>query len=123
MMPSQHTDRARVSSPRRMAWKAGGRFTDPARRHRISVPPLRPHQAGAATSVSLLPCQHSRPGPGLERPPVDLAQSYLVRVEPGSDELLLGKAFCIAARRRPTHGCFLVERYRPITDGTTLADR
>lgn len=33
------------------------------------------------------------------------------------------KAFCIAARRRPAHGCFLAERYRPITDGTTLADR
>jgi hypothetical protein len=46
-----------------------------------------------------------------------------VRVEPGSDELLLGKAFFVVAGRRLAHSYFLIERYRPFLDATTLTER
>ena len=46
-----------------------------------------------------------------------------MRVEPGSDELLLGKAFFVVAGKRLAHSYFLIERYRPLTDGTALANR
>jgi len=48
---------------------------------------------------------------------------YLVRVESGSDELLLGKAYFVVAGTRLTHTYFLIERYRPLADAATLARR
>jgi hypothetical protein len=43
-----------------------------------------------------------------------------VRVDPGSDELLLGKAyFAIGSARIPV-GFFLLERRRPFEPGTAL---
>ncbi len=50
-------------------------------------------------------------------------RDYLVRVEPGSDELLLGKAFFVVAGTQLAHSFFLIERYRPLADGTALARR
>jgi hypothetical protein len=52
-----------------------------------------------------------------------LLRDYLVRVEPGSDELLLGKAYFVIARTRLAHTYFLIERYRPLADAATLTRR
>jgi hypothetical protein len=52
-----------------------------------------------------------------------ILRDYLVRVEPGSDELLLGKAFFVVAGVRLANSYFLIERYRPLLDAATLARR
>jgi hypothetical protein len=52
-----------------------------------------------------------------------LLRDYLVRVEPGSDELLLGKAYFLVAGARLAHTYFLIERYRPLADSEALAQR
>jgi hypothetical protein len=52
-----------------------------------------------------------------------ILRDYLVRVEPGSDELLLGKAFFVVAGTRLAHSYFLIERYRLLTDAPELANR
>jgi hypothetical protein len=43
-----------------------------------------------------------------------LLRDYLVRVEPGSDDLLLGKAYFTVAGARIAHTFFLIERYRKL---------
>lgn len=53
----------------------------------------------------------------------NILRDYLVRVEPGSDELLLGKAFFVVAGAPLAHSYFLIERYRPLTDAAALANR
>jgi hypothetical protein len=50
-------------------------------------------------------------------------RDYVVRVEPGSDELLLGKAYFVIAGARLAHTYFLIERYRPLADAAALARR
>jgi hypothetical protein len=52
-----------------------------------------------------------------------ILRDYLVRVEPGSDDLLLGKAYFVVAGRRLAHSFFLIERYRELADATALAER
>jgi hypothetical protein len=52
-----------------------------------------------------------------------ILRDYLVRVEPGSDELLLGKALFVVAGATLAHSYFLIERYRPLTDTTALPTR
>ena len=52
-----------------------------------------------------------------------ILRDYLVRVEPGSDELLLGKAFFVVTGTRLAHSYFLIERYRPLIDAAALARR
>ena len=52
-----------------------------------------------------------------------ILRDYLVRVEPSSDELLLGKALFVVAGTTLAHSYFLIERYRPLTDATTLSKR
>jgi hypothetical protein len=52
-----------------------------------------------------------------------ILRDYLVRVEPGSDELLLGKAFFVVAGAPLAHSYFLIERYRPLADAAALANR
>ena len=42
-----------------------------------------------------------------------ILRDYVVRVTPGSDDLLLGKAHFVVARRRLASSYFLIERYRP----------
>jgi hypothetical protein len=59
-------------------------------------------------------------------PPYQIARilrDYLVRVEPGSDDLLLGKAFFVVAGARLASSFFLIERYRPLADAAALANR
>lgn len=55
--------------------------------------------------------------------PARLLRDYLVRVEPDSDDLLLGKAYMVLAGRRPWHSYFVIERLRPLRDGEALAAR
>jgi hypothetical protein len=52
-----------------------------------------------------------------------ILRDYLVRVEPGSDELLLGKALFVVAGRRLADSFSLIERYRPLIDATALVKR
>ena len=52
-----------------------------------------------------------------------ILRDYLVRVEPGSDDLLLGKAFFVVAGTRLAESFFLIERYRPLADAPDLANR
>jgi hypothetical protein len=44
-----------------------------------------------------------------------LLRDYLVRVEPGSDDLLLGKACYTIAGTPIAHTSFLIERHRQLT--------
>jgi hypothetical protein len=55
--------------------------------------------------------------------PSRVLRDYLVRVDPGSDELLIGKAYFLVARARLGHTYFLIERFRPLTDAAELARR
>ena len=52
-----------------------------------------------------------------------ILRDYLVRVEPGSDDLLLGKAFFVVAGTRLAQSYFLIERYRILADAEALANR
>jgi len=55
--------------------------------------------------------------------PARILRDYLVRVEPGSDDLLLGKAYFTFGGRHLAHTYFLIERYRPLADAGVLAQR
>lgn len=52
-----------------------------------------------------------------------ILRDYLVRVEPGSDDLLLGKAYFVVGGRRLASSYFLIERDRPLPDADALAAR
>lgn len=52
-----------------------------------------------------------------------ILRDYLVQVFPGSDDLLLGKAYFVVAGRRLVSSYFLIERYRPLPDAAALAAR
>jgi hypothetical protein len=52
-----------------------------------------------------------------------ILRDYLVRVEPGSDDLLLGKAFFVIAGARVASSFFLIQRYQPLPDAADLARR
>jgi len=52
-----------------------------------------------------------------------ILRDYLVRVEPNTDELLLGKAYFVVAGTRLADSFFLIERYRPLADAAALAER
>lgn len=52
-----------------------------------------------------------------------ILRDYLVRVEPSSDDLLLGKAYFVAGGHRLASTYFLIERHRPVPDAEALAAR
>lgn len=52
-----------------------------------------------------------------------ILRDYVVRLRPGSDDLLLGKAYFVVAGTRLAHSYFLIERYRPIADAVALTRR
>ncbi|MGO8960653.1 MAG: hypothetical protein ACLQFR_25240 [Streptosporangiaceae bacterium] len=52
-----------------------------------------------------------------------ILRDYLVRVESGSDELLLGKALFLLGGVQIAESFFLIERYRPLADAEALARR
>jgi hypothetical protein len=53
----------------------------------------------------------------------NIIRDYVVRVEPGSDDLLLGKAYFVVAGARLASSYFLIERYRKLADSDGLASR
>jgi hypothetical protein len=55
-----------------------------------------------------------QPEPGLAR----RLRDYVVRVVPGSDDPLLGRAFIAAGRNRVAVGWFAIERAAPLTTDT-----
>lgn len=55
--------------------------------------------------------------------PSQILRDYVVRAEPGSDDLLLGKAYVSIAGTRIAHTFFLIERYRSLSDPEALARR
>ena len=55
--------------------------------------------------------------------PSRLLRDYLVRCTPGSDDLLLGKAYMALGPARIAAGYFLLERYRPLRQRVTLPGR
>lgn len=52
-----------------------------------------------------------------------ILRDYLVRVEPGSDDLLLGKAHFVVGGHRLASSYFLIERDRQLPDAEALAAR
>jgi hypothetical protein len=52
-----------------------------------------------------------------------ILRDYVVRLRPGSDDLLLGKAYFVVAGTRLAHSYFLIERYRPLDDAAALTRR
>jgi hypothetical protein len=52
-----------------------------------------------------------------------ILRDYLVRVEPDSDDLLLGKAFFVIAGARVASSFFLIQRSQPLPDAADLARR
>jgi hypothetical protein len=52
--------------------------------------------------------------------PARILRDYLVRVDPGSDDLLLGRAYFVIAGRPMADSFFLIERYRPLADADPL---
>jgi hypothetical protein len=52
--------------------------------------------------------------------PARILRDYLVRVDPGSDDLLLGRAFFVIGGRPMADTFFLIERYRPLADTDPL---
>lgn len=54
--------------------------------------------------------------------PSRLLRDYLVRCVPGSDDLLLGKAYLALGPVRVAAGFFLLERYRPLPGPILLPD-
>jgi hypothetical protein len=55
--------------------------------------------------------------------PTRLLRDYLVRVEPGSDDLLLGRAYAAIGPFRIALSYFLLERHRPIAVEPSLPRR
>jgi hypothetical protein len=54
--------------------------------------------------------------------PTKLLHDYVVRADPGSDELLLGKAYFAVRSARIPVGFFLLERRRPFAPGPELEE-
>ena len=55
--------------------------------------------------------------------PAGLVRDYLVRVDPDSDDLLLGKAYLAVGSARIAVGFFLLERHRPFEPEPALERR
>jgi len=52
-----------------------------------------------------------------------ILRDYVVRVEPGSDDLLLGRAYFVVAGRPMADSYFLIERFRPLADTDPLLEQ
>ena len=87
----------------------------------FQVEPADPASADAARHGAVL-LDYSRGG-NRAYDPARILRDYLVRVEAGSDDLLLGKALFVVAGTRLAHSFFLIERRGPLTDAAALAER
>ena len=102
-------------------WLARPSEDRPRRYAFFSVEPVDPGASDADRHGAVL-LDYGR---GRNRP-YDVARilrDYLVQVEPGSDDLLLGKAYFVVAGARLAHSFFLIERYRLLSDAEALAER
>jgi hypothetical protein len=75
-------------------------------------------EAGGRHATAIL-LDYSRGDNGL---PLKLLRDYVVRADPGSDELLLGKAYFEIGRVRIPFCFFLLERRRPFEPGPELEE-
>jgi hypothetical protein len=75
------------------------------------------HTTGRHPNAILLDYSHGDSGP-----PTKLLRDYVVRVDAGSDELLLGKAYFAVGSARVPVGFFLLERRRPFEPGPELEE-
>jgi hypothetical protein len=101
-------------------WLAKPSEDKPRRYAFFLAEPGHPPAGGDGGQAALL--DYGRGG-NAARDPARLLRDYLVRVEPGSDELLLGKAYLVVAGRRTWHSYFVIERLRQIRDSEALASR
>jgi hypothetical protein len=82
-----------------------------------SVSPATWHDRSPALGALLL--DYSRGG-NSRLDPARLLRDYLVRVHPGSDELLLGKAYAKLGRVRIPVSYFVLQRIRPVVSEIRL---
>jgi hypothetical protein len=94
-------------------WIARPSDVDPKRFGFFAVLPVDPQSKDNAYLGALLLDYGKGPNPALE--PSKILRDYLVRVHPGSDDLLLGCAYAAAGplRVRVPHAFFVLERHRP----------
>lgn len=85
---------------------------------------VEPHDPGAADPERRIAAllDYGRGG-SRALDPARVLRDHVVRVVPGSDDLLLGKAYCTVAGARIAHTFFVIERYRPLPDPEALARR
>ena len=93
-------------------WKALPEDDDAHRFGFFSVTPVDP-RARDNTHLHAVLLDYGR-GQGRPRDPVRALRDYVVRITPGSDDLLLGKAYVAAGPARLPVGFFLLERRRPL---------
>jgi hypothetical protein len=99
-------------------WNARPRESAPRRYAFFSVTPVD-HEARDNTYLHALLLDYGRGGNPLTDPS-RLLRDYLVRCIPGSDELLLGKAYMAFGPVRIAAGYFVLERYRPLSGPIAL---
>jgi hypothetical protein len=90
-------------------WTARGSDDHPKRFAFYSVAPVRPGPDAAYPAALLLDYGQGN-NPVLD--PARTLRDYLVRVEPESDDLLLGKAYIAVTARRFALAFFVLERWR-----------
>ena len=102
-------------------WLARPSEDSPRRYAFFLVEPADPDAADASRSGAVL-LDYGRGG-NRSYDVARILRDYVVRVTPGSDDLLLGKAYFVLAGRRLASSYFLIERYRPLPDAEALAAR
>jgi hypothetical protein len=93
-------------------WRALPDEDAPSRFGFYAVSPVDPRARDNAYLHAVL-LDYGR-GQGRPRDPLRLLRDYVVRVEPGSDDLLLGKAYVASPGRRIPVGLFVLERRGPL---------
>ena len=94
------------------AWRGRPEDERPRRFGFYGVAPVDPSaRDNAYLHAVLLDYSRAR---GRPRDPLRVLRDYVVRLEPGSDDLLLGKAYAALGPLRVPVGFFLLERRRPL---------
>ncbi len=93
-------------------WKARPQESAPRRYAFFSVAPVHPEARDSIYLHALLLSYAQGRNPLYD--PSRLLRDYLVRCTPGSDDLLLGKAYMAFGPARIAASYFLLERYRPL---------
>ncbi len=99
-----------VQNGPRSAWIAKPRDDDPKRFGFYTVEPVDPASRDNAYLHALL-LDYGRGG-NFPLDPASRLRDYLIQVEPGCDDLLLGKAYLALGHLRVASNYFLLERHR-----------